>query len=312
MAVLKIIPSMHSAIWGGRKLIEEYSKDYDGANLAESWELSVHPDGPCIIGSGEDAGMTFPAYLKKYKDTVLGTNCRAFEDFPILIKFIDARDNLSVQVHPDDAYAREHEGQYGKTEMWYVIEADENARLCYGCREKISKEDFAFHIRNNSLDDVLNWVPVKKGDVFFIEAGTVHAIGSGILLAEIQQNSNVTYRLYDYGRIGADGKPRDLHIDKGLAVANLNPPKTDYHFGGLIGKSSCFAVDLLKPGSETISGNASEESFVSLLVTEGSGTIRDRTESITVQKGDSLFIPANTGTYSLSGDMTVIRTVIPA
>ncbi len=312
MAIIKLAPSMHSAIWGGRKLIEEFNKSYDGANLSETWELSVHPDGPSIVATGEDAGMSFPAYIEKHGTDILGTNCKAFDDFPILIKFIDAHGDLSVQVHPDDAYALEHEGQYGKTEMWYVLEADEGAQLCYGCKERISAEDFASHIRDNTLDEILNKVPVKKGDVFFIESGTIHAIGSGILLVEIQQNSNVTYRLYDYGRVGADGKPRELHVDRGLAVAKLEPPKTKHDFGNYIGKSNCFAVDLITPGSNEVLGEASADSFVSLLITEGGGTVKDSFGDISVQRGDSLFIPAGNGPYSLSGDMTVIRTIVPA
>ncbi len=312
MAVLKILPSTHTAIWGGRKLIEEYHKNYSGSNLSETWELSVHPDGPSIIGSGEDAGLSLPEYIKKHGESILGLNCKRFDDFPILIKFIDACGDLSVQVHPDDAYALKHEGQYGKTEMWYVIEAEEGARLCYGCKRKLTKEEFLDHVNANTLDQVLNMVPVKKGDIFFIEAGTIHAIGSGILLAEIQQNSNVTYRLYDYGRLGADGKPRSLHITQGLDVAKLEPPRTDYDFGDHIGMSSCFTVDLLTIAADVFLGEASEDSFVSLLVTEGSGTVSDLSDSVSVSKGDSLFIPAGTGTYRLSGDMTVIRTMIPA
>ena len=291
--------------------MEDYAKSFDEDNLAETWELSVHPAGPSVVASGEDAGMSLPDYIKAHGKQILGTNCERFDDFPILIKFIDANRDLSVQVHPDNAYAREYEGQYGKTEMWYVIEADEGAAICYGCSREFTKEEFRKHIEETTLDLAMNMVPVKKGDVFFIEAGTVHAIGGGILVAEIQQNSNVTYRLYDYGRVGADGKPRELHIEKGLAVANLKPPRTDYDFGDYLGICDCFAVDLIALESGSVKGEATEESFVSLLVTDGEGEIRDSFDLCPVKKGDSIFIPAGSGEYEIYGTLTVIRTVIP-
>ena len=311
MAIVKLEPAKKSAIWGGRKLIEQFGKQFDGENLAETWELSAHPDGPSVIASGEDAGMTLPAYIEKYGKGVLGTNCGRFEDFPILIKLIDAKGDLSVQVHPDDAYAREHENQYGKTEMWYVVDAEPGARLCYGCSREVTKEEFRRHIEEETLDEVMNMVPVKPGDVFFIASGTIHAIGGGIVIAEIQQNSNVTYRVYDYGRVGADGNQRELHIDKALDVARLAPPKTDYDFGGHIGICDCFAVDLLKIDDAGVTGTATADSFVSLLVTDGEGTVENGDERLSVKKGDSVFLTAGSGAFSIKGHLTVIQTVVP-
>lgn len=311
MAILKLEPAKKSAIWGGRKLIEEFGKDFDGENLAETWELSAHPDGSSVIASGEDAGLTLPEYIEKYGKGVLGTNCEKFEDFPILIKLIDAKSELSVQVHPDDDYAREHENQYGKTEMWYVVDAEPGAKLCYGCKREVSKDEFRKHIEENTLDEVMNMVPVKPGDVFFIEAGTIHAIGGGIVIAEIQQNSNVTYRVYDYGRVGADGKPRELHIEKALDVVKLAPPKTDYDFGEHIGECDCFVVDLFQIDDAEMHGAATGESFVSLLVVDGEGAIENEGEAVSVKKGDSILLTAGSGEFSVKGKLTVIQTRIP-
>lgn len=311
MAMVKLEPAKKSAIWGGRKLIEEFGKGFDGENLAETWELSAHPDGLSVIASGEDVGLTLPEYIEKYGKGILGANCEKFEDFPILIKLIDAKSKLSVQVHPDDAYARKYENQYGKTEMWYVVEDEPGAKLCYGCKREVSKDEFRKHIADNTLDEVMNMVPVKQGDVFFIEAGTIHAIGGGIVVVEIQQNSNVTYRVYDYGRVGADGKPRELHIEKALDVAKLAPPRTDYDFGGHIGVCDCFVVDLFRIDGAGLNGNATVDSFVSLLVVEGEGAVENNGETLSMKKGDSILITAGSGAFFVKGKLTVIQTVVP-
>ena len=212
MYPIKLKPALKDYIWGGTRLKSDFHKTSDLERVAESWELSCHKDGPSIIENGELAGLTLDEYVKRYGTNVLGTNCSKFESFPILIKLIDAKDNLSVQVHPDNDYALRVEGEYGKTEMWYIVDCDDGAELLYGFKNSISKEEFKERIQNNTLTEVTNRVRVNKGDAFFIEAGCLHAIGKGIVIAEIQQNSNTTYRIYDYGRLGTDGKPRDLHI----------------------------------------------------------------------------------------------------
>lgn len=206
MHPLILIPTIKDYIWGGIKLREEFGKESKLEKLAESWELSCHKDGESVIANGEYKGRTLSEYLAE-KPQAKGENCKKFENFPVLIKLIDARDNLSVQVHPDNEYAQRVEGEYGKTEMWYIVDCEDNAELIYGFKEEITKDEFRYAIENNTLLEKTNSVSVKKGDVFFIKSGTLHAIGKGILIAEIQQNSNTTYRVYDYGRIGADGKP---------------------------------------------------------------------------------------------------------
>ena len=227
MRPFELIPPIKDYIWGGTKLREEFGKESGLERLAESWELSCHKDGVSVISGGEFDGMTLSEFVEEHPEA-LGKNCGRFEFFPVLIKLIDARDDLSVQVHPDDDYAMRVEGGYGKTEVWYVIDCEEGAELIYGFAEETDSDTFRRAIEEGTLLDIVNRVPVKKGDVFFIEAGTLHAIGKGILIAEIQQNSNTTYRVYDYGRLGADGKPRELHIDKALDVTRCTPPTVKY------------------------------------------------------------------------------------
>lgn len=272
MALLKLLPSFKDYLWGGHRLADEYNKKYDGAVLAESWELSCHPDGPSVIANGKYAGMTLDGFIKAEGKEVLGENCRRFRDFPILVKFIDAKDNLSIQVHPDNRYALKNEGQYGKTEMWYVMDAAEDAYLYFGFKKEISKEEFAERIENDTLLEVLKAVPVHKGDVFFIESGTMHAIGKNILIAEIQQNSNVTYRVYDYGRVGKDGKKRELHVDKALDVAKRTPSSNPSGCYPHIADCDYFTVDKLNLDGGIINkaeGEVSNKSFACIMFLDG-------------------------------------------
>lgn len=293
--------------------MEEYGIEYDGDILAEAWELSCHPDGPSMIANGPYVGKSLAEYIEAEGRDVLGTHCRRFRDFPILTKFIDARQNLSIQVHPDNRYALKNEGQYGKTEMWYVVDAGAGAFLYYGFKKEITREEFAERIENDTLLEVLNAVPVQKGDVLFIESGTIHAIGQNILIAEIQQNSNVTYRVYDYGRIGRDGKKRDLHIEKALAVTNRVPIVKSAKSYPHVADCDYFTVDKLNLDGRMMSkmeGNVSEESFVSILMLEGKGTITCGGESVAYQKGDSLFLSAGSGAYEIEGSCDALITSI--
>ena len=238
----------------------------------------------------------------------------------MLIKLIDAKDNLSVQVHPSNDYALRVEGEYGKTEMWYIVDCDPGAELLYGFKHEISKEEFAERIANNTLLEVTNNVPVHKGDVFFIESGTLHAIGKGILIAEIQQNSNTTYRIYDYGRVGKDGKPRELHVEKAKDVTNLVPPKYPTTAQGaptaiqggtetLLRSCEYFNVNKLELDGTTRL-TAGEGSFNSLLVLDGTFEVAAGSDKVTAKKGDSLFISAGTGDYTVSGKGMIILTDI--
>ncbi|WMJ22070.1 class I mannose-6-phosphate isomerase [Paludicola sp. MB14-C6] len=320
MYPLKLTAPLKDYIWGGTKLKTDYNKQTDLQKVAESWELSCHKDGNSIIANGEYAGKTLVEYIEQNGKAVLGTNCDRFENFPILIKLIDAKDNLSVQVHPENEYALRVEGEYGKTEMWYIVDCEEGASLLYGFKHDISKEEFKQRIENNTLLEVCNKVEVKKGDVFFIDAGTLHAIGSGILIAEIQQNSNTTYRIYDYGRVGVDGKPRELHVDKAIDVTNLCPPtkpttpqgKTEKYDGytkTLLSTCEYFTVYALDIELKA-DFNVDNTSFQSVLCLEGTLVLSSENGTITLQKGDSVFLPANYGNYTLQGKANVVLTMV--
>ncbi|MDD7428201.1 MAG: class I mannose-6-phosphate isomerase [Oscillospiraceae bacterium] len=310
-------PAFKDYIWGGTRLRDDFGKDCDYDKVAESWELSCHKDGQSTIANGEFAGLTLSDYIEKAGRSVLGSDCEKFESFPILIKLIDAKDNLSVQVHPDNDYAMRVEGEYGKTEMWYVVDCDEGATLLYGFKHEISKDEFAQRIADNTLLEVTNAVPVKKGDVFFIQSGTLHAIGKGILIAEIQQNSNTTYRIYDYGRVGKDGKPRELHVEKAKDVTNLCPAKAypetpvEQHDGydiKLLSSCEYFTTYRVNVDSKA-EFEADEKSFNSILVLEGDPVISGN-GTVNAKKGDSIFIGAGSGKYTVEGKCTVILTKV--
>ena len=310
MPILKMIPAYKDYIWGGTKLLTDYNKAFDGNRLAETWELSCHPEGPSVIANGMFAGRTLREYISIMGFKVLGSNCQIFQDFPILVKLIDARDNLSIQVHPDNIYALENEQQYGKTEMWVVLEAGPGAFLYYGFKHEISKNEFKERIQNGTLLEVLNAVPVHPGDMFYIPAGTLHSIGKNMLIAEIQQNSNVTYRVYDYDRVGADGMPRKLHVDQALEVTHCCPPRMEYNFGGHLARCAYFTVDIVDAPFE---GDCDEESFTSILIVDGEGTLTCEGEEMECRKGDSFFLPACSGEYrldrSLRGIVTRVGTI---
>lgn len=302
MRAFKLLPTCKDYLWGGDRLRTDFHVHSDLHPLAEAWVLSAHPDGPSVLPDG----TTLPDYLAA-NPSAAGTHCASFEEFPVLVKLIDAKKDLSIQVHPSDDYALAHEGQYGKTEMWVVLDAEPDAFLYYGFRHTITPDEFAERIRNNTLPEVLNAVPVHKGDVFFIPSGTLHAICKGIVIAEIQQNSNVTYRIYDYGRLGADGKPRQLHIPQALDVTLREPPKAqDFH--GHLAQCDYFTVDAVEGGFEDV---CDETSFTSLLVLEGKGILTETAtgESLPIHKGQSLFLPAGTGAYAVTGtDLKCLRT----
>lgn len=316
--ILKLKPALKDYLWGGTKLKTDFGFESDMEKVAEGWMLSCHKDGENIVENGEYKGKTLSEVISICSKDILGENGKKFDFFPILIKLIDAKNDLSVQVHPDNDYALRVEGEYGKTECWYILDCEENAELIYGFKKKISSEEFKERIENNTFLDVVNKVKVNKGDLFFIEAGTLHAIGSGILLAEIQQNSNTTYRVYDYNRRDKDGNLRPLHTEKAIDVTCCEPPKYDIKpIGEKIdnnGYSSQLLTqcDLFKVNSLEITNSASviadERSFVSLLVTGGNGEICCGEESFNAKKGDSFFISASSGEIKISGNLTVIET----
>lgn len=307
---IKLLPAFKDYLWGGTRLKTEFNKKSELEKVAESWELSTHKDGESVVASGEYKGKKLSEYIAENPYDVLGERARAFDFFPVLIKFIDAKDNLSVQVHPDDEYARKYNGEYGKTEMWYVLECDEGAQLYYGFKEKITKDEFRQRIENNTLTEVLNSVKVKKGDVYFIEAGTVHAIGKGIVICEIQQNSNTTFRVYDYNRKDANGNTRQLHIEQAIEVAKTEPAKP-YKSDRENVLASCKYFTVEKADVDgTKSFEISDSCFKSVIAVEGSGVLKlDGFETV-FNKGDSIFIPAQNAGFTVDGCCELIITYV--
>ncbi|MDR3318624.1 MAG: class I mannose-6-phosphate isomerase [Clostridiales bacterium] len=310
MDILKLKPAVKDYIWGGTKLITDWGKDSLGKSvIAETWELSLHPDGLTRVAGGEYDGRTLADVLAGSGAAALGTAVAGAADFPVLIKLIDAKDNLSVQVHPDDGYARRVEGQYGKTEVWYIIDAEPGSGIYFGFKKRITKAEFLRRIRQKTLTEVLNLVEAKPGDVFFIEAGTVHAICKGLTLCEIQQSSNVTYRVYDYGRIGADGKERPLHIDKAADVAALTPPRAR---PAVISGACRIIADCryFKVTETVVTGGftacADARSFQAATLVNGAGTVG----GLTAVRGDTFFVPAGYGEYEIKGNCTVLITTV--
>ena len=303
-------------IWGGTRLRDEFGKESDSERLAESWELSCHPDGESIIDSGEYKGVALGEFLRRHPEAA-GEDFCSGDRFPVLVKLIDAKDDLSLQVHPDDRYAGIHENDSGKTEMWYIIAAEEGAGIVYGFREKLSKTELRRAIEENRVMDTVRRVPVKTGDTFFIPPGTIHAIGKGIVLAEIQQSSNVTYRVYDYGRLGTDGKPRELHIEKALDVTDTEPselylpPKTVRTHGLAVQHlADCPYFHVIKFDIYDRLNSVGQFRFAHALFIDGCGTVEYDGGSIEVKKGSSVFFPCGTENCRITGKCSVIITTV--
>ena len=308
---VKLSPAYKDYLWGGERLKTVFRKESDLTPRAESWELALHPDGECTVASGDSRGLSFGAYLDWLGKEALGTAAAGLDRFPLLVKLIDASQDLSVQVHPADAYALREEGELGKTEMWYILEAEEGASLYYGFRRPVTREEYARAVEEERLTELLLRVPVKRGDCFFIEAGTVHAIGGGILLCEVQQNSNLTYRVFDYGRRDKAGNLRPLHTARALEVSSLAPAPAvcEVPEGEDVLLATCpyFTCRRLRPAGEC-RVPLDKTSFRSLLVTRGEGELSLAGEGLSLSMGDSVFIPAQEGAFTLCGDLEVILT----
>ena len=313
----KLEPYVSETIWGGRRLIDEYGIVTGKANAAEGWMLSCHESGLCSIANGELKGKTLREVYLSHPE-ICGRNAVKFDDFPILIKFIDARDDLSIQVHPTAQYCEKTGRGQSKTECWYVLDTVPGACLILGFKEKISSEEFRRLIEEGRLTDAVKKYDVRKGDFFFIESGTLHAICKGVLLAEVQESSNTTYRVFDYNRVGKDGKPRELHIDDAVAVTKCEPYtpsqycKDESLYNGakhILAECPLFNVAELKVNGD-FTGNADENSFVSLLVLEGEGELSTVNGNVSLCKGVSVFIPAETGEYKISGSLNLLETTI--
>lgn len=320
---LRMKPVFKDYIWGGNTLKKLYKKDSPYKITAESWEVADHADGKSVVVGGSYDGKTLSELVKEFGKDFVGELCECENDeFPLMLKIIDAKDSLSVQVHPDDAYAAEQGGNcQAKTEMWYILDAEAKSDLVYGFNKDITTEEFATSIKNGTLIDNLNFVPAEEGDAFFIEGGTVHAIGKGLLIAEIQQNSNTTYRVYDWDRVGADGKPRQLHVQQALevsltdsSVGNEKMPaltvETEDYKRTFIACCKYFATE--KVQTEEFSTEETDgRSFHIILFTKKEAEIECESGAFEAQAGDAFVIPASLGEYKINGECEYLKFYVP-
>lgn len=309
--MIKLSPAFKDYLWGGTKLRDVYGMDCDYNIIAESWMLSAHPDGPSIVASGKHRGLNFSDYLDVVGIEALGWKCSPLQTFPLLIKFIDAKGNLSVQVHPSDDYVLENENQYGKNKMWYVVDAEPGSGLYVGFNKDVSREEVERRVKDNSILEILNFLPTHPGDVFFIPAGTVHAIGEGNLICEIQQSSNCTYRLYDYDRRDKYGNTRELHLSKALDVLNYKkyqPFKatTESDSDGVVLSRCKYFESTVYEIRDRTEIQIDDTKFQSLVCIDGAGEVTLRDMTLSVKAGESIFIPAVAGQLIVTGKLSVV------
>ena len=307
-------PASQDYLWGGSRLNDDFNLGLPVSPLAEAWMCSTHPDGVSFLSSGEllcDVLQLHPEWLGSHPLTITGGR----PELPILIKLIDAKSDLSVQVHPDDEYAQKYEGQWGKTEMWYVLGAKRESELIYGFNQEVTADQVREAVKSGSIGTLLNHVPVHKDDVFFIESGTVHAIGAGCLVAEIQQSSNLTYRLYDYDRTDRWGQKRELHLEKALSVAKLSSSTTprqplrvlkykNGYASELLTRCRYFQVERMLLNTENrklADFQTGKNSFHALLCVDGCGVLYGENVMLPFFKGDCIFIPAESIPLKLHG-----------
>ena len=310
-------PIFKERIWGGKKLKELLNKSFDGQQIGESWELSTVANDISVIANGAFKGLNLNQLIDKYPAEILGVNSiqNFGHHFPLLFKFLDAKEDLSIQVHPNDALAKERHKSFGKTEMWYVMQADDNARLVVGFKDKTNKKEYQDHLENKTLVTILNETPVKEGDAFFLETGTVHAIGAGVLIAEIQQTSDITYRLHDWDRVDAKGVSRELHTDLALDAINFETTNTKLNYEATKNRSvtlvECpfFKTNILQI-SEKYNWKKTKESFTVLMCTEGSFIINMLHFQSEFKKGDTVLIPAIIDGFEIIGDASLLEITI--
>lgn len=296
----------YKKVWGGRDL-ESFRDNLLDGNIGESWDIACHLNGTGIVENGSYKGRDFESLIKEYGHKLVG-NKVSIERFPLLVKLINTREKLSVQVHPGDEYAAKYENDYGKTEAWYVIDAKPGAALILGTKE-CTKEQFEIAIKSGEVEKYLNRIEVKKGDCFLINTGLIHTIGEGIIIAEIQQNSDITYRVYDYGR------GRELHLEKALNVMDFNLKceklkGEEITFNGykksLLCKNKHFGLEKLII-KDSLEDRSNEKNFDILTCVDGEGIIKGKKYSEKIRKGDSYLMPATLGKYKIMGELTVIK-----
>lgn len=314
MYPIKFIPIVKDKIWGGKRLEKKFGKNPGKLpNIGESWELSGVPGDVSVIENGYLAGKTLNEAISMFKDQLVGKRvyAKSGENFPLLFKLIDANDDLSIQVHPNDEVAMKRHNSLGKTEMWYVLDSEKDAYLIIGFKKNTTKKEYLAALEKGEVEDLLQKVPVQAGDVFFIPAGLVHAIGKGALIAEIQQSSDITYRIFDFNRKDAEGNERELHTEQALDVIDFKAskkPKTEYKArkNEEVELASCeyFTTNLLEMDKPKHFHYGHMETFVVYMCLEGTVEIAGGTSKVMVTKGDTVLIPANMKDFTITPEST--------
>ena len=314
---LQFEPILKERIWGGEKLKTLLHKPITSTITGESWELSTVEGDVSIVANGEWKGKSLTELINSFPDEILGTavHTRFGKQFPLLFKYLDAREDLSIQVHPNDELAKKRHNSFGKTEMWYIMQADDNARIIVGFKENSNAEEYLENLENKTLLSILDDVKVKSGDVFFLETGTVHAIGAGLVVAEIQQTSDITYRLYDFDRLDANGNTRELHVDLALEAINYNKVESKKSYTTNSNQSNSvvdcpyFTTNFI-PLDGAISVSKSGETFTVYMCVEGSFEIEYNNSKTQYIKGDTVLIPAAMNAFILNGKASILEIYI--
>lgn len=314
---LQFEPILKERIWGGTKLKTYLNKPIASEITGESWEISTVENDVSTIANGVFKGKSLNELINDFPEQVLGT--KVFEQFgkqfPLLFKYLDAREDLSIQVHPNDELAAKRHNSFGKTEMWYVMQADDEARLIVGFKEKSSSEEYIKHLENKTLLSILDTKKVKKGDVFFLETGTVHAIGAGTVIAEIQQTSDITYRLYDFDRVDANGNTRELHVDLALDAINYETVEAQKEYSKIentpneVVDCSYFTTNFI-PLNGNLNVNKNQNSFTVYMCVDGDFELILNEEKYSYKKGDTVLIPASLTDFQLSGKGSLLEIYI--
>jgi mannose-6-phosphate isomerase len=307
-------PILKDRIWGGTKLQTVLSKDIATQSVGESWEISTVPGDVSIVKNGSFQGKSLNELVAGYPQEILGTKVHKHygTEFPLLFKFLDAKEDLSIQLHPNDELAKKRHNSFGKTEMWYVMQADEKSRIIVGFKENSSPEEYLRHLENKTLPSILKEIPVSKGDVFFLETGTIHAIGAGIVIAEIQQTSDITYRVYDWDRVDAKGNSRELHIDLALEAINYNKVMAQKEYDTLPNESNLvvecpyFTTNFI-PLDGKINFRKEGDSFSVLMCTEGEFELIFNDSGWVFKKGETVLLPAAMTDYQLKGKASLLE-----
>ncbi|MEE1896876.1 type I phosphomannose isomerase catalytic subunit [Flavobacterium rakeshii] len=310
-------PILKDRIWGGTKLQSDLGKNIPTQTTGESWELSAVPGDVSVVSEGVYKNKPLSELLEQFPQEILGQKVHEQfgTQFPLLFKFLDARDDLSIQVHPNDELAKQRHNSFGKTEMWYVMQADEGAKIIVGFKHKSGPEEYVEHLNNKNLIEILNEVEVKKGDVFFLETGTIHAIGAGIVIAEIQQTSDITYRIYDWDRVDAQGKSRELHVEQALDAMNYNTTDTQKHYtqtensANVMVNCPYFTTSYFPLNGEA-NVNKNSSSFTVYICTEGEYSFENNGKTYSFKKGDTILVPAALTDFSLRGEATLLEICI--